>query len=166
VRLLLTVSLLVGGSACLAVSREQIGSIEARSCETAGRSTITLECDYSQVFADRDDKQARMALDRALITFGPRDESYMHVDLTFTNIGKTRFAEAWRVYIEFDDERGRITFGGLCRTSISERLLRAKRRNSRTYSWHPRCVPTNTSCDYGFQARIRQSNSMPVTTFC
>lgn len=78
-----------------------------RRCEAAGKSEITVTCDYSaEQFSDRGD-MPRIALDRAVITFRPRDESRMQVKLTFRNIGKRSLKERRSVYIEFDDIAGK-----------------------------------------------------------
>jgi hypothetical protein len=70
-----------------------------------GDSKATIDCKYS---VDRPDstEKPQIALDHAMISFNAKAESYMHIDLTFRNIGKRPFTEIRTVYIEFDDEAG------------------------------------------------------------
>jgi len=75
----------------------------------AARNTeATVDCSYPAVSQNRTYvARAQIVLDRAVLTFGLRDESRMHVRLTFSNIGHAMIAELRTVYIEFDDASGK-----------------------------------------------------------
>jgi len=88
------------------VTWEEAAGQNDLNCEAAGKTEIKIECRYSVKEAGNDEG-AKIALERVLITFDAAQESHMHVDLTFQNIGKTAFAEKRTVYIEFDDPAGR-----------------------------------------------------------
>lgn len=77
-------------------------------CEAAGRKEITIMCDYAATpRAPSDDgKTTRIVLNRILISFQPTDESHMHVNLTFTNGGRTRISRAHVAYLVIDDDAG------------------------------------------------------------
>jgi hypothetical protein len=70
-----------------------------------GDSKTVIDCRYSADASDSTQKP-EIALDHAMISFNAKAESYMHIDLTFRNIGKRPFTEIRTVYIEFDDEAG------------------------------------------------------------
>lgn len=75
-------------------------------CEGAGRSEVTLVCNYSAEGMDGSKKEPRIALVHAVIRFDAKNEGKMHIELTFRNEGETLFTEARTVYIQFDDETG------------------------------------------------------------
>ena len=81
----------------------------ATKCEATGKTEIKIDCAYGGVEAtgtSEEQKGPQILLGHALITFEPAHESRMRIELTFTNKGSSALAEAWTVYIEFDDEAG------------------------------------------------------------
>jgi hypothetical protein len=76
-------------------------------CETKGTRELTISCKYSVTAATpQESTTPRVALNRALISFEPWDESHMHVELTFTNDSDKKIAEMRTIYLAFDDAKG------------------------------------------------------------
>ena len=76
-------------------------------CETKGTRELTISCKYSVTAAPlQESTTPRIALNRALISFEPWDESHMHVELTFTNDSDKMIAEKRTIYLAFDDAKG------------------------------------------------------------
>jgi hypothetical protein len=106
-------------------------------CETAGKQEITITCHYKALPADnpRSDKETRIVLNDAVLSFKTSNESYMHVELTFTNESTNMISDGRQIYLAIDDDSGRnyvrrllphIDFRNLSpgvRKTISERLL-------------------------------------------
>jgi hypothetical protein len=78
-------------------------------CETTGTQEITITCAYpSTHHATSDSKNAvGIALNRAKLSFETNHESYMLVELEFTNEGGSRIFPAPTVYLAIDDDKGR-----------------------------------------------------------
>jgi hypothetical protein len=78
------------------------------ACEATGKTEIKIDCAYpasSDISTERQDAP-RILLDHAVITFAPKHESHMQIQLTFTNESAVPFAASRTVYIAFDDEAG------------------------------------------------------------
>lgn len=103
----LLIALTTGSGLTSSATTNALESKVSKRCEAAGKSEITLTCDYSAERPDDRGGMPQIALDHALITFRPRDESRMHVELTFRNIGTSSPNSSRTVYIEFDDVAGK-----------------------------------------------------------
>jgi len=76
-------------------------------CETKGTRELTISCKYSVTAALPQERSTpRVALNRALISFEPWDESHMHVELTFSNDSDKMIPEKRTIYLAFDDAKG------------------------------------------------------------
>lgn len=89
----------------------QIGPHDSATtrCQATGKTEIKIDCSYdtTQPYGIYEEqKESRILLSHALVTFEPAHESQMRIELTFTNRGSSALAEARTVYIEFDDEAG------------------------------------------------------------
>jgi hypothetical protein len=77
-------------------------------CEAAGKSAITIACDYAEapVSAANINNEQRIVLNRAVLSFKTKDENYMRVELTFTNQGTSSILHSHAVYLAIDDKAG------------------------------------------------------------
>jgi hypothetical protein len=83
-------------------------SASAPQCETSGISELTITCTYtagSPVDADSR-TPPRILLNRAVISFIPSNESYMHIELTFTNDSGSKITDQRAIFLAIDDEKG------------------------------------------------------------
>jgi hypothetical protein len=111
---------------------------DAPKCETVGTDEIAITCTYTATpHTDSEAKNiSRLVLNRAVISFDPKDEGNLHLELTFTNEGEGRIFETRQVYFAIDDDHGRnyvrrhltkVDFSkfaqGECRTFSEELLL-------------------------------------------
>jgi hypothetical protein len=106
-------------------------------CDTIGKKQITIVCHYASSTSanQKKAKDPRIVLNEAVLSFKTGNESYMHVELTFTNEGANSISDDRSVYIAIDDDSGRnyvrrllphIDFRNLApgvRQKFSERLL-------------------------------------------
>lgn len=88
-------------------SSAQTTEARAQVCVAAGKSEITIDCQYSPTPADGAGSEPKIALVSALIRLHPRRDGRTHVELSFKNIGDDSFNDGPTVYIEFDDDAGR-----------------------------------------------------------
>lgn len=72
-------------------------------CDTAGQREITVVCEYVPA---AESESPRIVINRISLSFKPKDESHMTVELTFTNVGSAAFTEARTVYLAMDDTTG------------------------------------------------------------
>lgn len=99
-------------------------------CETTGTKEMTISCTYTpSLEASTITKNAaRIILNRAEVSFELNHESYMRVELEFTNGGGSSLTSAPTVYLAIDDDTGRnvirrvLTHVDLTRLHIGERL--------------------------------------------
>jgi hypothetical protein len=138
------------------------GSAPSRSsfaspCETVGKEEITIACSYTATphSASKDITTPRIVLNRIMISFEPKEESHMVVELTFTNEGATRISDARPTYLAIDDDTGQnyvrrvlqqVDFRKLApgqRLGFSERLLVGSFRPGHytIYLWIPNPDP-------------------------
>jgi hypothetical protein len=106
-------------------------------CDISGTREITVVCHYtaSPATGRRSDRQPRVVINDASLSFETNEENYMHVELTFTNEGESAISDAHPVYLAIDDEAGsnyvrrllpHIDFRNLApgaQQTFSERLL-------------------------------------------
>lgn len=104
--LLATISTVAFVASCAVVRSQRSLGVLGRPCEAAGKSEITINCDYSPSFVHAGKQKRRIALVHAFVRFHPNDEGKMQIELTFKNIGEGSLREADTVYIEFDDGAG------------------------------------------------------------
>jgi hypothetical protein len=126
-------------------------------CENAGKKEITITCHYaaSPAASPTRDKAPRVVLNDAVLSFKTGNESYMHVEFTFTNESTNLIFDGRSVYIAIDDNSGRnyvrrllprIDFRNLVpsvRQKFSERfLVPALQPGDYTiHLWIPSAVP-------------------------
>lgn len=99
-------------------------------CETTGTKEITISCTYTpSLEASTITKNAaRIILNRAEVSFELNHESYMRVELEFTNAGGSSLTSAPTVYLAIDDDTGRnvirrvLTHVDLARLHTGQRL--------------------------------------------
>jgi hypothetical protein len=102
----------------------------APQCKTTGTKEITISCTYTpSLEASTITKNAaRIVLNRAEVLFEPNHESYMRVELEFTNGGGSSLTSVPTVYLAIDDDTGRnvirrvLTHVDLARLHTGERL--------------------------------------------
>lgn len=102
----------------------------APHCETTGTKEITISCTYTpSLEASTTTKNAaRIVLNRAEVSFELNHESYMRVELEFTNEGGSSLTSVPTVYLAIDDDTGRnvirrvLTHVDLARLHTGERL--------------------------------------------
>jgi hypothetical protein len=77
-------------------------------CNFTGKTEITIVCDYDEtpVPDKAGDSEPRIALNHAALTFKTREENYMRIELTFTNLGEVPVLGARSVYLGIDDDAG------------------------------------------------------------
>jgi hypothetical protein len=77
-------------------------------CDITGTKAIRITCHYtpSPVTYPGNNREPRIVLNDATLSFKTRDDNYMHVVLTFTNDGKNVISDAHPVYLAIDDEAG------------------------------------------------------------
>jgi hypothetical protein len=78
-------------------------------CAVTGAKEITIVCSYSPA-RDRavaPKGAARIVLNRAKLAFETDDESYMLVELEFTNVGRSSLGVAPTVFLAIDEAAGR-----------------------------------------------------------
>jgi hypothetical protein len=75
-------------------------------CETSGRNEISISCDYivSEIVSKK--SEPVIVLKHASITFEANHESHLHVELTFTQLGTTRFVVDRTIYFAINGESG------------------------------------------------------------
>jgi len=78
-------------------------------CETTGTHEITIRCTYTPSSQSASDPKnaPRIVLNHAELSFETKHESYMLVELEFTNEGASLVTPAPTVYLAIDDEAGR-----------------------------------------------------------
>lgn len=88
--------------------KTQTKSSSSPHCDIAGAKAITITCHYSASPVDDpgSNREPRIVLNDAVLSFKTRDDNYMHVALTFTNDGKNAISDAHPVYLAIDDEAG------------------------------------------------------------
>jgi len=83
-------------------------SATAPRCEVSETQEIKITCTYTAT--PRSSKQGadeqRIVLNRATLSFGTKRDSYMLIDLTFTNEGTSLTSGPQTVYLSVDDESG------------------------------------------------------------
>jgi hypothetical protein len=91
-----------------AASDATVKSPAASECKAAGKSEITIKCEYKAMPRSSLDSKTkpRIALNRSVFWFKTKDDSLMHVELTFTNEDATRISDVRSVYLAIDDQRG------------------------------------------------------------
>jgi hypothetical protein len=118
-------------------SSSRTESSAAPRCDTVGKKEITITCHYSASPAanPRSNREPRIVLNDAALSFKTSHDSHMHVELTFTNEGTNLISDGRSVYLAIDDDSGRnyvrrllphIDFRSLApgaQQTISERLL-------------------------------------------
>ena len=84
------------------------GAATLPRCEVAGTKAIRISCHYIAFPASGpgSDRDSRVVLNDAVLSFETRTDNYMHVDLTFTNDGKNAISDAYLVYLAIDNEAG------------------------------------------------------------
>jgi hypothetical protein len=75
-------------------------------CETSGRRDISINCDYIASEIPSKKGEPVIVLRHASITFEANHESHLHVELTFTQLGTTRFAVDRPGYLAINGESG------------------------------------------------------------
>jgi len=84
----------------------QIKSPDAAvGCHAEG-DEITLACDYASMPAPDASNGVRIVLNRAEFSFKTKHDNWMRVELTFSNSGAAKMAEARKVYLAVDDADG------------------------------------------------------------
>ncbi len=83
----------------------QTKSPDAAPCHAEG-SEITLACDYTAMPAPDASGEARMVLNHADFSFKTKRDNWMRVELTFSNAGAAKMAQARQVYLAVDDAEG------------------------------------------------------------
>jgi hypothetical protein len=83
-------------------------SSPAPHCDITGTKAIRITCHYtlSPATYPGNNREPRIVLNDATLSFKTRDDNYMHVVLTFTNDGKNAVADLHPVYLAIDDEAG------------------------------------------------------------
>ncbi len=82
--------------------------VSAPKCETEGTGEITITCSYTGTpRVPSDANSSRLVLNRAVISFSPKEEDNLHLQLTFTNEGAGRTFKTRQVYLQIDDDHGR-----------------------------------------------------------
>jgi hypothetical protein len=102
----------------------------APQCKTTGTKEITISCTYTPSLETSTITKnvARIVLNRAEVSFELNHESYMRVELEFTNEGGSSLTSAPTVYLAIDDDTGRnairrvLTHVDLARLHTGERL--------------------------------------------
>ena len=81
---------------------------EGGGCEFKGKEEIRIDCIYRIANSKTlgTESKPQIVLNHAVITFEPKHESRMRIELTFTNEAKTAVTERRTVYIEFNDPAG------------------------------------------------------------
>lgn len=83
----------------------QTKSPDAALCH-AESSEITLACDYEAMTTPDANGEARIVLNHADFSFKTKRDNWMRVELTFSNAGAAKMAEARQVYLAVDDAEG------------------------------------------------------------
>jgi hypothetical protein len=96
-------------SASGAASSSRAETSTSPRCDTAGKNEITITCHYTASLAasPRSDREPRIVLNDAVLSFKTRNESHMHLELTFTNEGSNLTSDGPSVYLAIDDDSGR-----------------------------------------------------------
>jgi hypothetical protein len=80
-------------------------------CATTGQRVITITCAYSE---GRDSSEQNNGLPIAVksfvVSFNPKDEGPITIELTFANVGMQALSKARPVYLAVDDEEGKNYF--------------------------------------------------------
>jgi hypothetical protein len=78
-------------------------------CDVSAGVEVLIRCDYNQapVATDRD---PRLVLRHATISFQTDEENYMRAEFTFENPGKAALPALYPVYLSIDDESGNNYF--------------------------------------------------------
>jgi hypothetical protein len=81
---------------------------EGSRCHVAGKSQIIIACDYVEAKTPAEEHKAapRIVLNHAMLKFKTDDENYMRIELTFTNQGAMRVADAQVAYLAIDGDSG------------------------------------------------------------
>lgn len=90
-------------------ARVPVGSAGAPHCEVIETHEIKINCTYTATprSSKRGTGEQRIVLNRAVLSFGTIRDSYMLVDLTFTNEGASPISGPHIVYLAIDDDAGR-----------------------------------------------------------
>jgi len=90
-----------------AASTQTKSSDAAVACH-AEASEITISCDYAAIATPARDAsgEARIVLNHAEFSFKTKHDNWMRVELTFSNSGAAKMAEARQVYLAVDDAEG------------------------------------------------------------
>ena len=90
-----------------AANSAQTKSTDAVTCHAEGNE-ITLACDYAAIATPSGDAggEARIVLNHAEFSFKTKHDNWMRVELTFSNAGAAKMAEARQVYLAVDDAEG------------------------------------------------------------
>ena len=80
----------------------------AKPCTAAGEAKIVIRCAYTATPRPSSESHVdpRIVLNRAELSFSADEESWMVVDLTFTNDGPLRPSSNLTAYLAIDDEQG------------------------------------------------------------
>lgn len=84
------------------------GSASTPQCATTRKGKLTITCSYTAASRDGADSRTspRIVLNGVVISFNPSDESYLSVDLTFTNDSGSEIGGGRAVYLAIDDSSG------------------------------------------------------------
>lgn len=72
-------------------------------CDTTAQRELTLACEYT---LSAESASPRIAINRLSVSFQPKHESHMTLELTFTNMASTTLTEGRTVYFAIDDQAG------------------------------------------------------------
>jgi hypothetical protein len=78
-------------------------------CEITTTKEITISCNYSSSIRTESERKnvARIVLNHVEVSFEPHNESYMLVELEFTNEGQSSMISTPAVYLAIDNDKGR-----------------------------------------------------------
>ncbi len=88
-------------------TRTKIASLQA--CKTVGREKkIKITCNYRSVLPSGPKEQyvPRIVLNRSALSFKTNEESYLRIELTFTNESRARIRDTRAIYLAIDDDAG------------------------------------------------------------
>jgi hypothetical protein len=77
------------------------------ACDRTGESELTIACGYGGAEGDGEQNgEPLIAIERFVISFHPKSEGPMRVELAFSNRGKSAMKQARAVYMAIDDDEG------------------------------------------------------------
>ena len=81
-------------------------SATASVCETVEAQEVKITCTYTATPRPSNPDEQRIVLNRAVLSFGTKRDSFMFVDLTFTNEGASVPSVLHTIYLTIEDEEG------------------------------------------------------------